>query len=185
MQMNTEIYDNYYFSNVYLCIFTIINRFLKMSEEAKPATEKTVTRLEYMQSLIGKSMQENFTPVGKWLNGKLLAIQEDSMTAEYVVREDMTNPMRVLHGGIAATMLDDVIGTLVFALGREFAYTTVNLNCDFLNAAKSGEVITAQAKIVRAGKNIIHVEGAITNDKGMIIAKCSSNLIQTSLKISF
>lgn len=156
-----------------------------MNEPDKSVTDKTVTRLEYMQTLIGKSMQESFSPVGKWLNGKLLDIQEGSMQVEYVVREDMSNPMRVLHGGIAATILDDIVGTMVFALGRDFAYTSVNLNCDFLNAAKTGEVITANASVIRAGKNIIHVEGVITNANGLIIAKCSSNLIQTNLKISF
>ena len=156
-----------------------------MNEPDKSVTDKTVTRLEYMQTLIGKSMQESFSPVGKWLNGKLLDIQEGSMQVEYVVREDMSNPMRVLHGGIAATILDDIVGTMVFALGRDFAYTSVNLNCDFLNAAKTGEVVTANASVIRAGKNIIHVEGVITNIEGLIIAKCSSNLIQTSLRIPF
>lgn len=156
-----------------------------MTEPDKSTTDKAVTRLEYMQAFIGKSMQESFSPVGRWLNGKLLDIQEGSMQVEYVVREDMSNPMGVLHGGIAATILDDVVGTMVFALGREFAYTSVNLNCDFLNAAKMSEVVTANAKVIRAGKNIIHVEGVITNSEGLIIAKCSSNLLQTSLKIPF
>lgn len=156
-----------------------------MTEPDKSITDKATTRLEYMQAFIGKSMQESFSPVGRWLNGKLLDIQDGSMQVEYVVREDMSNPMRVLHGGIAATILDDVVGTMVFALGREFAYTSVNLNCDFLNAAKTGEVVTANAKVIRAGKNIIHVEGVITNAVGLIIAKCSSNLLQTNLKIPF
>jgi hypothetical protein len=52
--------------------------------------------------------------------------------------------MSTLHGGIAATILDDIVGTMVYALGREFAYTSVNLNCDFLNPAVVGDVLDGQ-----------------------------------------
>lgn len=146
----------------------------------QPAENK---RLRFLQKYIGANMTESISPVGRWLNGKLIDIGEGYMQAEFVVREDMTNPMGVLHGGIASTILDDVVGTMVYALGRDFAYTSVNLNCDFLHAARLNDVITASAKVIRAGKNIIHVEGSITNSEGKIIAKCTSNLIQTSLKI--
>ncbi|SEJ64542.1 uncharacterized domain 1-containing protein [Dyadobacter koreensis] len=156
-----------------------------MTDSDNSPQKKNETRLEYMQTFIGQSMQDSLSPVGRWLNGKLLDIQDGTMKVEYVVREDMSNPMGVLHGGIAATILDDVVGTMVYALGRDFAYTSINLNCDFLNAAKTDETILADAKVVRAGKNIIHVEGVITNTAGLIIAKCSSNLIQTGLKIPF
>jgi acyl-coenzyme A thioesterase 13 len=140
-------------------------------------------RLEYMQSFIGKSMQYSHSPVGRWLNGTLLDIQEGSMKVEFTVREDMSNPMGILHGGIASTILDEVVGTMAYALGREFAFVSVNLNCDFLNSAKVGEIIFADAKVIRAGKNILHAEGVITNTSGIIIAKCTSNLLQSSFKI--
>jgi len=149
--------------------------------DSLPVTENN--RLAFLQKYIGAHMTESISPVGRWLNGKLLDIQEGSMETEFTVREDMTNPMGVLHGGIASTILDDVVGTMVYALGREFAYTSVNLNCDFLHAARLGEIIIASARVIRAGKNIIHVEGVIFNEEGKIIAKCASNLIQTSFKI--
>lgn len=141
-------------------------------------------RIRFLEKYIGLRMSDSISPVGRWLNGKLMAISEGSMEVEFIVRDDMTNPMRVLHGGIASTILDDVVGTMVYALGRDFAYTTVNLNCDFLHAARIGDVIVGKANVIRAGKNIIHVEGVITSTDGKIVAKCTSNLIQTSLKIS-
>jgi acyl-coenzyme A thioesterase 13 len=140
-------------------------------------------RLAFLQNLVGQQLNERFSPVARWLDGRLLAISETALTMEFIVREDMCNPMQILHGGIAATILDDVVGTLVFALGREFAYSSINLNCDFLHAAKVGEVLTVSGKIIRAGKNIVHTEGVITGPNDKIIAKCASNLIQTSFKI--
>lgn len=140
-------------------------------------------RLAFLQKLIGIPMIEHFSPVAKWLNGKLLSIEEGAMEVEYLVREDMCNPMGTLHGGIAATILDDIVGTMVYALGREFGFTSVNLNCDFLNPAVVGDVMLAKAKVVRAGKNIIHVEGQLLLESGRMVAKCTSNLIQTAFKI--
>lgn len=141
------------------------------------------SRLVFLKSFIGKNLTQSLSPVGAWLNGKLLSIQEGRMEVEFIVRKDMCNPMDVLHGGIAATILDDVLGTVVYALGRDFAYTSVNLNCDFLNPASLGDVIIATGVIIRAGKNVIHAEGKVLDSTGRIIAKCASNLIQTSLKI--
>jgi acyl-coenzyme A thioesterase 13 len=149
--------------------------------EATPDGENK--RLAFMQEFIGQHMSESVSPVGRWLNGRLIDIQKTSMEVEYIVREDMTNPMRALHGGMAATILDDIVGTLVYTMGKEFAFVSVNLNCDFLHTAKLGDMISAKAQVVREGKNIIHVEGQIHDTEGRIIAKCTSNLIQSSFKI--
>ncbi len=149
-----------------------------MSSETNP-------RLEFFRSQIGQNMAQSISPIGRWLNGKLIDVQTHSMTIEVVVRQDMTNPMGVLHGGAAATIMDDLVGMMVFALGREYGFTSVNLNCDFLNAARVGEVLTAHAHVLRAGKNVIHCEARITNAEQKVIAKCSTNLIQTSVKLPF
>lgn len=142
------------------------------------------SRLDFLRSQIGQLMSDSISPVGRWLNGTLRAVEHGRMVAEYTIRLELTNPAAVLHGGIAGTILDDLIGTMVFALGREYAYTSVNLNVDFLHAARLGDVVTVTTDVVRAGKNIIHCEGRIVAADGKLIAKATSNLIQTSVKLS-
>jgi len=142
-----------------------------MSSETNP-------RLEFFRSQIGNSLSQSPSPLGRWLNGTLKEASHGLMTVEFLVREEMTNPMGVLHGGVAAAMM-------VYALGREYGYTSVNLNCDFLSAAREGEVLTVQAHVIRAGKNIIHGECRIVNETGKIIAKTATNLIQTGVKLPF
>ncbi|UFH53168.1 PaaI family thioesterase [Spirosoma sp. KNUC1025] len=144
----------------------------------------TNPRLDFLRARIGLSMHSSPSPLGRWLNGTLKVAEYGRLAADYVVREEMTNPARVLHGGAAAAILDDLIGTMVFALGREYAYTSVNLTIDFLHAAGINETVTATAEVVRAGRNIIHCEGRINALDGKIIAKCATNLIQTSLKLN-
>jgi acyl-coenzyme A thioesterase 13 len=141
------------------------------------------SRLALFQSMIGQPMNRTPSGMGRWLGGTLVQIEEGRTVIRYVVRDDMINPMQVLHGGAASAILDDLCGLTVFALGREYGYTSVNLTVDFLNAARLGEILTAEATIVRAGRNIIHVEGRIDNADGKLIAKCSTNLVQTTVKI--
>lgn len=81
----------------------------------------TNQRLDFFQSQIGKSMSNSISPLGRWLNGTIRAADYGRLVADFTVREDMTNPGGVLHGGTATAILDDLIGAMVFTLGREFA----------------------------------------------------------------
>lgn len=141
-------------------------------------------RLNYLRSRIGHTMKDSISPFGRWLNGSIQAVDSGKLVADFTVREELTNPAGVLHGGAAAAILDELIGMMVFALGREYAYTSVNFNIDFLHAARFGDVVTAAAEVIRAGKNIIHCEGRIVAADGKVIAKCATNLIQTSVRLS-
>jgi len=140
-------------------------------------------RLDFFKSQIDQDMCASISPLGRWLNGTIRAADFGRLVAEYVIRDELTNPAGVLHGGAASAILDDLIGAMVFTLGREFAFTSVNLTVDFLHAARQGDTVTATAEVVRAGRNIIHCEGRIVAADGKVIAKCATNLIQTSVKL--
>lgn len=140
--------------------------------------------LDYFISNIGKHAAEiSPSPLGRWLNGKLIAVDEGSLTFEFVVREEMTNPGKILHGGVTASMLDDVMGMTVFSLGRESFYTTINLSIDYLLPAKVDDVIYVKSKVIRAGKTVINMECEVRNSEHKIIAKCTSNLVATGMKM--
>ncbi|MBD2702846.1 PaaI family thioesterase [Spirosoma sp. BT702] len=145
----------------------------------------TNTRLDFFRSRIGESMRISISPFGRWLNGTIRTVDYGRMEVDFMVREELTNPAKVLHGGASAAILDDLIGTMVFSLGRPYAYTSVNLAVDFLHAAYIGSLVTAIAELVREGKNIIHCEGRIVAADGKTIAKCATNLIQTTVKLEF
>jgi acyl-coenzyme A thioesterase 13 len=137
--------------------------------------------LEYFKSNIGKPAAEvSPSPLGRWLNGTLLEVDEGSLTMEFLVRKEMCNPGGILHGGIATSMMDDIIGITVFSLGNQIFYSSVNMSVDFLYSAKPDEKLIVKSNIVRIGKKIAHAEGEIRNEAGQIIAKCTTNLVATS-----
>lgn len=143
----------------------------------------TNPRLAFLRSQIGNTASYSPSAFGNWLNGILRAIEPDHLVMEYSVRAEMANAVGTLHGGVASAIMDDMAGMLVYSLGGENAYTSVNLAVDFLHSARVGDVLTARAEVIRAGKNIVHVEVRIRAADGKIIAKCATNLIQTSIKL--
>jgi uncharacterized protein (TIGR00369 family) len=138
--------------------------------------------LQYLQSRIGYAMTESPSPLARWLNGILQAAHDGSLTIEFTVREEMTNPAGILHGGAIAAIIDDVIGTTVYSLGNENYYTSVNLMIDFLESAKAGEKVIAKSNIIRQGKTIINAECEIYNESGRLLARGTSNLLNTQRK---
>ncbi len=95
----------------------------------------------------------------------------------------MTNPYGNIHGGMMSTFIDETIGWAVVSLEAEHHYTTLNLNIDFLYAAKEGEQMIATAEVIRQGKKIVHVECKVRSKEGTLLAKATSNLINTSMPI--
>ena len=65
-------------------------------------SSRTNPRLEYFRTQIGNDLSTSISPLGRWLNGTLRAVDYGHLSIEFTVRQDMTNPMGVLHGGSAA-----------------------------------------------------------------------------------
>ncbi len=140
--------------------------------------------LAFLKSQIGKDSSASPSPLMRWLNPSLRAVEEGELEYSYVIREEMTNTLGIIHGGATAAIIDDAIGAAVFSLGNTHIYTTVNLVIDYFGRANVGETIYAKTKIVKKGRQIINGECEVWNaDKTRMIAKGQSNLIQTNIKI--
>ena len=138
--------------------------------------------LENLQKNINNISINSPSKVSNWLKGKLIKAEEGNLCFEYIIREEMTNPFGTLHGGMSALILDDIIGASVYSLNNKYHSVSVNLNTEFLIAARVGETITAEAKIIRNGNSIVNAEAAIYDKRKRIIAKASSNLIKITKK---
>ncbi len=147
-------------------------------------TDKINPRLAFFKSFVGQKLTNTPSPAGNWLAGTLLDIDFGYAKVEFLIRKEFCNPGNILHGGISSLMLDDVIGMANFTLGSEFLMSSINLNVDFLAAAKLDEKVIVEARIVRSGANLNHWEAVIAKESGKIVSKASSNMIKTHVKLS-
>ncbi len=133
----------------------------------------------YLKSQIGKDASASISPLMRWLNPTLISVEEGELCLQYLVREEMTNPLQTLHGGATAAIVDDSIGAAVFSLGAGASYRTVNITIDYFAPARINEYIKVNARIVKKGRQIINAECEIwNNDKSRLLAKGNSNLIK-------
>jgi acyl-coenzyme A thioesterase 13 len=148
--------------------------------------EKDNPQLQLLKEKVGKTMKEGLSPYGHWIDGKLLEADFGIAKFAIEVRQDMTNPLQMLHGGASAGIIDEVIGVAVYSLGRNNFFSTINLVVDYFASAKLGDIIIAEAKVLKAGNNIVNVTCDIWNETHTKhIAKASSNLMKIEQTFGF
>ncbi len=139
--------------------------------------------LDFLKTFVGTVVTGSRSPAGNWLELKLDEIQRGRASISILVRKEMCNPYGNIHGGMMSLLIDEAIGWAVVSLESEQHYTSLNLSVDFLYAAPEGETITAVSNIVREGKKIIHAEVHVYDSKKTLLAKATSNLIFTNMKL--
>ncbi|WP_205945703.1 PaaI family thioesterase [Pedobacter frigiditerrae] len=135
-------------------------------------------RLINFQSFTGKEITQSPSHFMNWLKPSLISAERGMLHCSYVIRKEMTNPYGILHGGITAGIIDDLIGATVFILGLSGKYTTVNNNIDYFAPAVEGDIITAKTAIVKQGRTIINLQCEVyLPNKNRLIAKGYSNML--------
>ncbi len=133
-----------------------------------------------LKKLEGKylsSVESNImNPVTKWLNPKLISVDEKIMECEFEVRPEMADPLGILHGSIRAAMLCDVLGILANHPGREVSAITTGMNIDFIGKAYVGEKVRVIAEVINKGRSLVYMSGKILNEKKQIVARGTTRL---------
>ena len=142
-----------------------------------------MTHIEILQKYIGKEFTGTPSPFMKWLRPIILSVEEGKLAFQYTIRQEWLNPAGNLHGGMAAGILDDIIGATIFTLGDTDFYSTINNAIDYFAPARENDILVAETQIIKRGRNIVNVECVIYNeDKSKIIVRGTSNLWKVDTK---
>jgi acyl-CoA thioesterase len=102
---------------------------------------------------------------------RLSQVDLGEVEATLDTRADMTNPMGGVHGGIAATLLDTVMGCAVHTvLEPGEAYTTTDLHVHYVRGVDPGTTITATGTVVHRGRRLATAEGRVLDEGGRLVA---------------
>jgi len=145
-----------------------------MNEEPNPI-------LEIFRASIGKKL-EGAPPLTVWLDGRIVSCNAGEMEVRFVTRPEMANPTGLLHGGIQAAIMDDVIGMTSATLGEEGFMLSIDLHVNFLGKLSIGQPVTARARFVRQGRRIAHAVCELVDDQGNVVSRGDSNLVKTGFE---
>ena len=139
--------------------------------------------LQFLVDRLGQSTNDHgLGPVSRWINGTLLFAEEGHLKVQFAIDPAWLNPSGTFHGGMAATLIDDVMGMTIYSLGSETFFTTINLQLDYLSFALPNDVVVVEAKVVRKGVNVIHIEANI-HKRNKLLVKASANVINSGKKV--
>lgn len=95
----------------------------------------------------------------------------EELFARWKTRKSLEGWMGVLHGGIQATLLDELAGWIVL-VKMKTAGVTANMNIEYLKPLTvSKEEIVVRGKIISIEKRIVNIECSIFDNNNVEYAK--------------
>ncbi|KQR67587.1 PaaI family thioesterase [Pedobacter sp. Leaf176] len=135
-------------------------------------------RLNILRQALGKVIDSSPSNYMNWLAPVLEKAENGILVCRYKIRREMTNPYQILHGGVTAGIIDDLIGATVYTMGLESRFTTVSNYIDYFAPANEGDEIIAETAVVKKGRTIINLQCEIfLPSKNRLIAKGYSNML--------
>ena len=104
---------------------------------------------------------------GRW---KIALMQDGRAEASWTPTPDMANPFGSVHGGIIATLIDEVTGAAVMSSIESGSAPTVSLNVEYLHPIPIGGTYTVVGEIVRMGRAMAIADARILNEEGKVLA---------------
>jgi len=111
-------------------------------------------------------------PIARVLGFRVSEVEAGRVVFTYEPVFDHYNPLGSVHGGIAATLLDSVMGCCIHTtLKAGTGYTTVEIKVNYVRAMtdKTGPV-RAEGKVINVGARIATSEGRLVDGAGKLLA---------------
>ena len=105
---------------------------------------------------------------GRW---KTVLMQDGQAEMSWTPTPDMANPFGTVHGGIIATVVDEVTGAAVTSSLEVASAPTVSLHVEYLHAIPIGETYRVLGEIVRMGRAMAIVDARILNEESKLLVR--------------
>jgi len=122
----------------------------------------------------GIRANEAGAPVAKLVGFRPTSVEDWKAVFELEAGPQHANPMGTLHGGVLCDVADAAMGVAYAStLADGESFTTLELKINFLRPFKNG-ILTATARVVKAGRTIGLTECDVTDPDGRLIARAMS-----------
>lgn len=138
--------------------------------------------LEYMKALADGKFPA--PPIAETLNFKVETVEEGLVIFTGEPAEYHYNPIGVVHGGFAATLLDSALGCVVHTTCPQgTGYTTMQLNVNYTRAiTKDTGKLYCEAQVIHAGRQMATAEATLKDENGKLYAHGTTTCLIFPLK---
>jgi uncharacterized protein (TIGR00369 family) len=141
------------------------------------AAGKGLSGLHYMQKLIAGEIA--VPPIMRLIGYALLEVGEGRAVFGVMPAEQHYNPIGVVHGGIAMTLLDSAMGCAVHTLlPSGMGYTTLEAKTNLVRAiTRETGALRATGKVIHQGRSTATAEARLEDATGRLYAHASATCI--------
>ena len=151
-------------------------------DDPKPplAASRDLDGLAYLRALLAGTYPP--PPISRLMNFWIVSADPGAAVFECEPGEYHDNPLGMVHGGLACTLLDTVVGCAAHTtLPKGVGYTSIDLNVSYLRPITSTSgVIRATGRVVKGGQRVIFARGLIEDAAGRTLATATSSLLVLS-----
>ncbi|MER6086029.1 PaaI family thioesterase [Streptomyces sp. NPDC001833] len=137
-----------------------------------------MTGLELMR-WVATERSSDIPSIDRLIGLRFEEVEHGRIVISLDTRPDFANPLGTVHGGIAATLLDSVMGCAVHStLPAGVGYTTLELKVNYIRAARTdGHTLTATGSVIHVGRRTATAEGKVVDADGKLIAHATTTCI--------
>ena len=144
---------------------------------ASPGQIAGRTGLQMLQAMIDGELPA--PPIAQALGFLLVEVGDGFSVFEADTGPHLLNPLGIVHGGWALTLIDSVTGCAVHTtLPPDVGYATVETKVNFIRPilADSGRV-RGEGRVISRGRQVLTAEGKLTDSRGRLLAHGTSTLL--------
>ena len=94
--------------------------------------------------------------------------------ATFRATPEFCNPIGTVQGGILTAMLDELMSiSAMVAANFSIVVPTLEIKTSYVRAARPG-VLAGWGRVVRMGRNVVFLEGALQDSEGQLVATSSA-----------
>ncbi len=138
---------------------------------------RTMSGLAYLRAMQSGELPP--PPIAVLLGMSIAEAEEGRVVFTVQPAEYHYNPIGVVHGGLAASLLDSALGCAVYStLPAGIGWTTLEIKVNFVRPVtrETGE-LRCEGKIIHQGNRIATAEGRVTDAEGRLYAHGTTTCI--------
>lgn len=143
----------------------------------REAVRRELSGLEFLRAIRDGELPP--PPMAVLMGLTLATVEEGRVVFTVEPAEYHYNPIGVVHGGLAATLMDSAMGCAVQSLAPVgVAYTTLELKVNLVRALRSGMgVVAGEGTVLHFGRQIALAEARVIGPDGKLYAHATSTCL--------
>ena len=153
-------------------------RTVTWHDPAAPAVAaRSLAGIDYLRAIIAGDVPP--PPIAALMGFDLVDVAEGEAWFATTPDASVYNPLGMVHGGMAATLLDSALGCAVHTtlpVGR--VHASIEIKVNFLRPISSttGRIV-AHGRVTKPGRRVAFSEGDLRDADGKILATASSSIV--------